>query len=77
MGKIIWEQSVSRKVISRKNIPSYPPFALTGVLYLLLDKLQVSMLWWGIFGTLVVLMWLAWVIVIWQEDEIDIFKDNQ
>lgn len=51
-----------RTVIPFDNLPARPPILATVVAYMGLDLYGASEVWWGIFGTIAVLMWLGFVI---------------
>jgi len=61
------------KTIKRANLPAKPPFGMTVLAYLLMDKFQVGGIVQGVVWTLVVLLWIALIVAIWNEDDIDIF----
>lgn len=65
------------KVLSWRNLPSRPPWILTAVVYLLLDRWQAAGWVWGAVGTVLFILWVAsvWQMII--EDDIDIFKDAE
>lgn len=62
------------KVISRKNLPARPPVLLTAVVYLFLDKFQASGVVWGVVFTILALFWIAWIIALFKEEDINIFE---
>lgn len=64
------------KVISRKNVPSYPPLLFTIVMWLLLDRVQAAGWVWGVVGTLVAIIWIGFIINVSKEDQTDIFKKS-
>lgn len=57
------------KVFKYSYFPARLPLFDTIVIYLLLDKLQVSQLVWGIVGTIVILWWfLSLLAIIFLQD---------
>jgi hypothetical protein len=61
------------KTIKRTNLPARMPWGMTALAYLLMDKFQISGIIQGVIWTLIVLFWLAVIVSIWNEDDIDIF----
>lgn len=65
-------------VIAYSNLPLKPPFIGTAVIYLLLDKFQVSEIIWGIIGTVVVLYWVLYFLsVIFIQETRNIFEETK
>lgn len=50
----------TQKVISYKNLPTGIPWMQTGMIYLLLDKFNVSDFVSGIFVTFIIFLWLVY-----------------
>jgi len=65
-----------RKVIDTKNLPTRFPLIFSIVVYLLLDRFNVSDLIWGISITAVMLIWIIAVISFIDQTKIDIFNDG-
>jgi hypothetical protein len=65
----------TRKVISPKNL-SKSPILLGAVLYLLLDKFNASGVVWGIVIALYGIMFIAWVVDLFNTENVNIFEDN-
>ncbi len=61
------------KVINSKNLPLKSPFLLSIVTFLCLDKYNPAGWVWGVFVTIVVILWIIFFFVKSQEDDIDIF----
>lgn len=68
--------SSRKKALSIDNLPTRLPITTTAVVYLLLDKFQAEPTVWGIVGTIFVMMWIGAFMLIWKEDEVEIFKDS-
>lgn len=64
----------SKKVISRKNIPSRTPIPSTVLYALAMDYWNAPQWLWGVFGVFIVLMWIFWVSSFFTQDEIDILE---
>lgn len=62
-----------QKVISRKNLPSRFPLLFFLVLYLCLDKWNVPQWVWGVAGTFSFLLIVAYIWMLFQEEQTDIF----
>jgi hypothetical protein len=62
-----------QKVVSVRNLPTRPPIILTVVIWLLLDRLKAPGYVWGILGTLICFMWIAFVVGMFNEDMTDIW----
>lgn len=67
---------MAKKVISSKNISSKLPLLSITVTYLLLQHLDAGELWYGIFGTIYVLITIAAIVGWFKEEDIDIFSPN-
>lgn len=50
-----------KKVISLKHIEAKPPIISTALVYLYLDVYNASGVWWGVCGTIAVLVWLTFI----------------
>jgi hypothetical protein len=66
----------TRKAISNKNLSSKSPILLGAVLYLLLDRFNASGVVWGIVIALYGIMFIAWVIDLFNTENVDIFEDK-
>jgi hypothetical protein len=65
---------MKKKVISWNSLPFPMPVHLTLILYLLLDRWDASQVVWGIAGTLVVLIWIAYFYSLSTSDYVDILN---
>ncbi|MBN9356216.1 MAG: hypothetical protein J0I15_07200 [Herbaspirillum huttiense] len=63
-----------RKVISRKNLPTRMPIALTIALGLLLDRCAAPGWVWGVAGTLMAVVWVAVIFGMFTEDDVEVLK---
>lgn len=63
-----------RKVISRKNLPTRMPLALTIALGLLLDRCAAPGWVWGVVGTLMAVVWIAVIFGMFSEDDVEVLK---
>jgi hypothetical protein len=62
-------------VISKKNIPTYPPFQFTAIVYLLLDRFQPAEWVWGVAWTILVLLWIgALYNILLRNHEVDVVQ---
>lgn len=66
----------NKKVISRKNLPTKPPTIATVVAILALDYWNAPQWLWGALGVVFVIIWVAWIVQMFQEKQFDIFKDK-
>lgn len=60
------------KVISRKQLPTHLPLNSTLIMWLFLEKTDAPDLVWGAVGLLYFLFWVAAIIAIRQEEQVDI-----
>mgnify|MGYP001609613468 CR=1 FL=1 len=61
------------KTIAYKNLPARPPILLTAVTWLGLDRVDAPGWAWGIAITLLVLIWIAQVVGMVKEVNVDLF----
>lgn len=64
-----------RTVIS--NVPIRLPFQSTILYTFLLYHFNVDGLWWGIFITLYSILWIVAIAVKWNEEKIDLDKEDE
>lgn len=64
------------KVVKVSNLPTRPPVVLTIVTLLALDHWHASDVTRGVFYALLVILWIAAIIMLIKEDQIDIFKEK-
>jgi hypothetical protein len=55
-------------VIKRKHLPTNLPLGTTAWSWLLLDRFEAGGIVWGVWGTMVALLWLASLLAIRDED---------
>lgn len=67
---------MKRKVISQKILPSRFPIWQSVILFLLFDRLAVPQWVWASVGTLWGLFFLASIVLLFNEEQIDIFKNK-
>ena len=60
------------KVIAFKQLPSRLPIQSSIVIYLLMDRLNAGALAWGIVGTLLVIVWLAAIYQVYNQEQTEI-----
>lgn len=60
-----------------KNIPVKPPIHSTILYCFLLYYFEANGIAWGIFGTLYTIFWILVIIVIWNQERVDIFKEEE
>lgn len=65
------------KVIDRKNIPPAAPVMATITWWLLLDRIGVGDVAWGVFYTLFGIFWAASIYALYQAEPTDIFKGGK
>ena len=65
-----------KKVISRGNLPVSSPIQLTVLVILAMDYWDGAQWVWGVVGSLLVLLWISFIISFWQHDHTDIFEDK-
>ena len=65
-----------RKVVARKNLPTRFPLIETIVLYLLFDKINALEWAWGVLVAVLIIGWIASIIVVYQQESIEIFKES-
>jgi len=61
-----------RRVVHGKNLPIRCPLVSTLVLWMVLDKVSAAGWVWGVVGTLVVVMWVEWLIDIFAIEHVEI-----
>lgn len=64
------------KVIKSSNLPTKPLILLTVVVLLALDHWQASDVVRGVFYAILALLWIAAIIMIIKEDQVDLFKEK-
>lgn len=64
-------------VISRKNYRWGLPIQTTIVYWLLIDRIQPSEIWWGVFYAFIGLIWLASLHNMICQEEVDIFAGKK
>ena len=62
------------KTIDRKNLPPTAPVMPTITWWLLLDRIGVGDVAWGVFYTLAVVIWAASIYALYTAEPTDIFK---
>lgn len=65
------------KVIKRVNLPANLPLTFTAIVYLLLDKFNATEWIWGASGIILLILWIASIIALFMQDNIDIFDKSQ
>lgn len=60
-----------RKVISSKNLLTRSPL-LASIVCLALDILGAPGWAWGVLGTLLAILWLAFIADLWMRDDVDV-----
>lgn len=60
--------------IDRKNLPQSSPLLGTIVLWLALDYWNAPGWLWGVIGTLVVVLWLAFIAEVSLGESVDVLK---
>ena len=61
------------KVIAHKNLPFRPPVIGTAVAALVLDRLDAPQLAWGVVGTIYALFWIAWIVAMFHQEQVNLF----
>ena len=64
----------SKKVISKKNLPTRSPILATVVYVLAMDYWNAPQWLWGAVGLLLVFIWIAWIVSFFNQDEIDVMS---
>jgi len=64
----------SKKVISKKNLPTRSPIMATVVYVLAMDYWNAPQWLWGAVGLLLVFIWIAWIVLFFNQDEIDVMS---
>ena len=62
------------KVIDRKNTPPAAPVMPTITWWLLLDRIGVGDVVWGVYYTITAIIWAASIYAIHKAEPVDIFK---
>lgn len=65
------------KRITFSNLPSSAPIFGPTVIWLLLDRLQVGPVWWGVYWTLTAILVIFWIIAVLTSEYVDIFDDEK
>lgn len=66
---------MERKVIPRKRLPANLPTMGTLVWYMFLDKINAPGWVWGVMGTLFTVFWIASIVAMFVQKEVDVIKD--
>lgn len=61
-------------VIKRSCLPPKPPLIGCLVAYLFLDRIQAPEWIWGAVSLFYLILWIAFVVIIFKADYIDIFE---
>jgi len=61
------------KVVSHKNLPTRLPLGLTALVWLILDRLDVTDWVWGGIGALILILWIGAIYRKCREKQTDIF----
>jgi hypothetical protein len=64
------------KVIKTSNLPTKPPVLLTVVTLVALDHWHAGDVTRGVFYALLVILWIAAIVLLFKEDQTDIFKEK-
>lgn len=64
----------SKKVISKKNLPTRSPILATVVYVLAMDYWNAPQWLWGAVGLLLIFIWIAWIVSFFNQDEIDVMS---
>ena len=64
------------KVISYKNLPSNLPIAKTTTFWLLLDRLHVPSWAWGVFYTLVAIVWVVCIWLVIKQEYVELSEQE-
>jgi hypothetical protein len=62
------------KVVSTKNLPVRVPTVATIAWWLLLDRLHVSPIAWGVFYTLAAIIWIITIVGLFVQESADPFE---
>jgi len=65
-----------KTTITHSNMPTKFPVPITILVWLLLDRLQVSELMWGISYAVAAILWIAIIITFFTEDRKDVFDKS-
>ena len=65
------------KTIDRKNLTPTAPVTFTVMWWLLLDRLGVGDVAWGVFYTLAGIIWAASIYALYKAEPIDIFEGRK
>lgn len=65
-----------KKVISTKNLRTKSPIISALVIYLCLDKWNAPQWIYGVFGVLFFILFVAWIIDLFNTKEVDIFENE-
>lgn len=66
-----------KKVIDYKNLPSKSPLGIT-LIYILFNKTyDIPGIAQGVFITLLFLFHIVWIVSLFNEEKIDIFKEDK
>jgi hypothetical protein len=68
---------MKKKVISSKNMAVRFPIYDGILLYLVLDKFHAAAWIWGSVGTIWAILFIAATVLTFQEESVDIFKDEK
>ena len=67
---------IRKKVIAQSNLPSRLPLNTTILFWLLLDRLNAPGWAWGALFTVVGLAWVAALIAMWKNEDVDLFAEQ-
>lgn len=65
------------KVIRYKNLPSSLPINFTVCTWLLMDRFPVPQWAWGVWATLLFILWVVSIIGLLTQKTVDIFEEEK
>jgi hypothetical protein len=61
------------KVVKMTNLPARFPIVATVAWWLLMDRLHMPPIGWGVFYTLAAIIWGASIFAVFNQDPVDLF----
>ena len=67
---------MSNKRIKASNLPMQPPLIGTLVWYLVLDRFDAPGWLWGVMGTLLAVLWIAFFVGLFMNEYVDVLNSK-
>lgn len=65
------------KYIDPKNLPFRMPISGTALWFLVMERINPSSFWWGVWSFFISLVWIIWCVNLFISENIDIFEEKK